>query len=504
MKVNNYDIIVIGTNVSALIAASFLCKNGYRVLIVHEEGDADSMSRLFDEDATTFISGCASNRLLYNIFRELSIPIHHQKKFKVKEISYQLALPECRLDVGSSWNLYYQEVKREFSKDLESLEYIYDEVFKCDKLFNEVFYSYLLHPQKFSSKLKSNFVMYLENVFKINEESRSISEVMLHEVKNPLLKDALELQANMFTSLTKDKTNLVTLFLLGTFQRGIVQETNKLSLLKRILKEQIALTHGEFMQVKDIDSIRTSKRNPLKDKKGIVIRFKDIKNVVESKFLIYGQPLYSLPERLGGMRLSSGIKRLAKRFAPHDARLTFRYKIDRWGIPAGLRSRLLYVPTVNGGDRKRSRPRRELLVSITPVMAEDNANDNGNTYLLKGTVREPFHNGTIKGGRIKALYDEMTSHLTELIPFYSDFVRPDNDMEFKDIKIDELKDGDFIYNASFLRNLSLGEVKNCEVLKNIFFAGKEFLPQLGFEGEVISGWRTANVIISKFKLHKML
>ena len=500
MKVNNFDIVVLGANLSALISAAFLCKSGYRVLIIETEDTKENdTSEFFDEDATSFIAGCAPNRILYNVFRELSIPIHHQHKFKVNELSYQIAMPTTRIDVGSNWNLYYQEIKREFSDDIEVIDTLYREVTKCDKLLTEIFYSYLLHPQKLSSKLKSSFVMHLESLFKINEDEKNFAEILLSDFNDPLFRRILKLQLNTFSNLLKDdKSNLVTLFLLGTYQRGIVQEVDKLSVLKRIIKDQIVATHGEFIHSKGIDSISVSKRSPLKDKKGIVIKFTDLKRVVEGKTMIYGQALSYLPNALKGMRLSRNVKSLTNRFSPKKAKLTFKYSIDKWGIPIGLKSRVIFSPSASARGEDYD---RELLVSVAPETKNGAVSEN--SFILRGTIKEPFQKGLISAARVEELYNKVTMQLKEIIPFFDDFVKPRKNLKFHDLKADELKNGDFVYDASFLKNLSLGEVHSCEIMKNVFFAGKEYLPQLGFEGEVVSGWRTANVIINKFKLNKM-
>lgn len=498
MDISNYDIIVLGTNLGALISASFFCKNGYRTILIEEHEEKQSSHELFDEDSTTFVSGCAPNRLLYNIFRELGIPIHHQKKFKVNDLSYQIALPDCRIDVGSSWNLYHQEALREFDNDIKAIEAVYDEVFKCDKLLNEVFYNYLLHPQNLSSKLKSSFVMHLESIFKINEEGRGISNIITTDFVNSRFREVIDIQERSLSSLAQENSNMIALFLLGAFQRGIAQDPNSLDILKRILKEQISLNHGEFLKVKRIERINATSRNPLKDTKGISVRFEGSQRPVEGKFLVYGQSLHNLPKALKGMKLPQSVKKLAAKFAPTHAKLTFSYKIDRWGIPIGLRSRVLLMPDINGNSiAKKS---KTILISLSHLNEEESENQ---TFLLKGTILEPFKSGAIKAERLKELHNEVTEYLKEIVPFFDDFVKPLHLRSYSDIKLAEISNGDFLYNASFLRNLSLGEVDSCEIIKNIFFTGKEFLPQLGFEGELISGWRTANIITNKFKIHKM-
>jgi hypothetical protein len=493
--------IVLGDSLGSLITAAFLCKNGHRVLIVEDRSEEYVTSEFFDEDATAFVSGCSPKKLLYNLFRELSIPIHHQKKFHVNDLAYQLALPECRVDVGSTWNLFYQEIKREFYDDIRQIGNLYKEVFKCDKLISEVLYNHLLLPQKLSSKLKTNLIMHVESIFNINEDNRGIPELSTNELRNSSFKKTLDLQINMLKGLSRESSSMTSLFLLGAFQRGIVPEPNKLSLLKQIIKEQVVKTHGEFLSITKIESIKASKRNPLKDKKGVVIKLEGQKRAIEGKVMVYGMPLYTLPRVLKDTSLSGRLNRMAKRFAPTTARLTFTFNIDRWGIPVGMRGRVLFIPE-NGKSTPVNRvikKRKDLLVSISP---DEREGAGANSCLLKGSIKEPFKGGVIRKERVKQLYDEMVSYLKELIPFFDDFVKPVPTITFNDIRLDKLKGGDFIYDSSFLKSLSLGEVESCEVIKNIFFAGKEFLPELGFEGEVISGWRTANVIISKFKGQK--
>ena len=490
MRVNNFDVVVIGSNLSSLISAAFLCKNGHRVLIVEDEDKRWGKSAYMDPDVTSFIAGSAPNKLLYNIFRELSIPIHHQKKFVADELSYQIAISKLRIDVGNNWNLYYQEIKREFPQNFTAIGKVYTEIFKCDKVLNEVFYNYLLHPQKLSSKIKSHFIMYLERLLRINEDNRGLSGIVPDDLKNSSFMDILALQETFLNDLAKETKSMSSLFLLSAFQRGIVKEPNMLSKLLLILKEQILKTHGEFIQVNRIDSVELTRRSPLKDRPGVIVRFDNKKKSVEGKALICGMPLYFLPNLLGGIRFSGRFKRLVKRFQPKTAKLTFTYKIEKWGIPVGLRSRVFFIPENKNGSSKKS----GVLVTVFP---KDGGDAGTNDYFLKGTIHEPFINGVIKASRINELKEEMTTSLKELIPFYDDFVKPLNETP-EDIDLQKLSSGDFVFESSFLKNLSLGEVESSEVLKNVFFAGKEFLPQLGVEGELLSGWRTANLIISKF------
>ncbi len=97
LRARRWDAIVLGTALPGLVAAARLGMDGQRVLVVEEEGAARAPSALREP---FLLSGAAAGGVLDTCLRTLTVPLIDRKKLEPDALSYQLVLPEARIDVG--------------------------------------------------------------------------------------------------------------------------------------------------------------------------------------------------------------------------------------------------------------------------------------------------------------------------------------------------------------------------------------------------------------------
>jgi len=97
LRARRWDAIVLGSGVSALVAAARLGSRGQRVLVVEEDA-ARALHPALREPF--FLAGSRGGGVLDACIRELSIPLLDRRRLGAERLAYQVTGPELRLDVG--------------------------------------------------------------------------------------------------------------------------------------------------------------------------------------------------------------------------------------------------------------------------------------------------------------------------------------------------------------------------------------------------------------------
>jgi hypothetical protein len=124
-RVRRWDVVVLGGALPGLVTAVRLGQRGARVLIVEEAGAAEAANLLrepflmTDADADGVLGSC---------LRSLGVPLIDQRRFEVDEVAVQVVLPDARIDVGraaltaaelTAWGLAKPDDARALARALE-------------------------------------------------------------------------------------------------------------------------------------------------------------------------------------------------------------------------------------------------------------------------------------------------------------------------------------------------------------------------------------------------
>ena len=111
MTTQRSDVLVLGSSLGGLVAATYLARAGLRVVLVEEECLGKRPPLLREPFA---LSGLESEGPAHRVMRELALPLIEQRSVVQREVSLQVLLPRARIDVHAG--------RRELAHELEAYQ----------------------------------------------------------------------------------------------------------------------------------------------------------------------------------------------------------------------------------------------------------------------------------------------------------------------------------------------------------------------------------------------
>jgi hypothetical protein len=90
------DVLVLGSTLGGLVAATYLARAGLRVLVIEEEAHAKRPPALREP---FLLSGLDSAGLIRRVLREVAVPLREQREMRTEDVATQVVLPDSRIDV---------------------------------------------------------------------------------------------------------------------------------------------------------------------------------------------------------------------------------------------------------------------------------------------------------------------------------------------------------------------------------------------------------------------
>ncbi len=118
-----YDVVVVGTDLTGLIASAMLAKRNYRVLVLGQGplGNELVVDGFKCARRPWLFTGFETSGLVKKAFTELALSLEMQNRPKAFDPFYQVVLPGRRVDVTAKEALYQRELEREFSGETERI-----------------------------------------------------------------------------------------------------------------------------------------------------------------------------------------------------------------------------------------------------------------------------------------------------------------------------------------------------------------------------------------------
>ncbi|MGB9627436.1 MAG: hypothetical protein ACPL6D_02135 [Thermodesulfobacteriota bacterium] len=472
-KGNKYEVVILGSGLSGLIAGTLLSTQNHSVLLLTEKGSKP----YFEKEGYRFIpfsnfsEKILKSSLLPNVSKRLGLlPIGEKRgpkneKGKKERVAFQVILPKSRIDLYQDILLLKKELRREFPEEMLEVEKFYGEMARIGNSIKRVKTHEPISPplpMREKSLIKNRFYL---------EQSPFSKE----------FKRFLQLQWIPYGNLHSDWIPISFLaFHLLNEETDEGVEPNDLEILKNQIFKKFLHSGGRAEEIVGVDRIEMGWR------KGMTLSLKGEKREVHAHILVFNSPLNRLSPLLGEKRkkISKFEEKIQTRYLLIPIFLGVQEKV----VPVGMRDLLISLldlekPFENGNL---------LYISLSPKGDESMAPEGRRALIAEGWMSlEKWNQGLFDQFR-----EGVLNHLKRLIPFLEDH------LEFIDWgwaleEVPRWSYSHFIYEPPDEFNWRDGVIPT-RISKNLYLIGKENFPYLGLEGELLSGLKVGDEILKRF------
>lgn len=483
---NDSEVIVLGSGLGGLVAATLLVKEGRRVLLLKEKEYRSSYRR--EGYQFTPFSNFSEKRLkpalLRRISQELGLPFSEESQEsdlpfkrisgKTRSVPFQVILPKARIDLFDEPSPLQMEWKREFPGEALQIEALYDE-----------FSSLLGLLESRERKGGSPFFPLAErSLFRKGlsflSSSRKERDKRLSSFSGEF-NEFIQLQLIAWGNLYSDAFPISLIaYLLLREGRGEWASYIDVERMEAKIFDTFVQSGGE---VEEIDRVQRVDR---KWRKGFTIALEGDRRVFRSNSLILNAPLHSFIGLLGKREksLSRWLKRVQPRYVLFPCFLAIREKT----VPSGMRDLLVSMLDL-------LKPYEEgnvLFLSLSPKGDGTVAPEGRRALTVQSLV--PFRSlGRWNQASFVSHQESVMKHLDHLIPFLEQFLEF-TDFDWTHEQVRRWSYPHFVYETMGEFDWREGLVPNC-LSRDLYLIGKENFPYLGLEGEVLGGLKVAKRIL---------
>lgn len=381
-----------------------------------------------------------------------------------QEVSFQIILPQARIDLYRDRSLLRREWKREFPLEWKKVEVFYQETDRIYDLLTQLKQresSPVSFPIRSSRSIKEWLFF---NSFSIKRLEHWLSPF------SPEFKTSVQLQMLFKGNLYKSHFPLsLASYLLKSDDPEETIERFDFEKITQQMLGRFVQSGGRVEAIDGIDKINVKRR------KGISISLKGQGPMVHSRLLALNVPMHqclNLFENKGKI-----ISKWAEKIRPLYAVIPYFLGIRETGIPVGMKNLLISLQHLDGSYEDGNL----LLLSLSDLKDESEAPLGRRALTVQAFM--PFKPS--ERTTFRSLQNEVMNHLKQLFPFL------ENHLEFIDRTwaenhLDCWSYPFFAYEVNSPFDWRKGVVP-IELTKNLFFVGKENFPYLGLEGEIIGG-----------------
>lgn len=442
-----YDILVIGSEISGLISSALLLKKGLRVAVV-SIGEYPS---IYEKKGYRFnkepllITGVYGGPL-GKVFDDIGIK---KEGFAKTGVSYQVVLPEERIDVFEESVPFKEELRRCFPKEIDRVSAFYEHLSGFGGAIEEAMG---LNPFSFRLLLPSE----------IRQGKRAVKEMTEGFGLSPGFQSFIRAQVSSFSYLAGTTSSLAASSLLDSYRKGIYNIEGGADGLKNLLLDKIRALGGDLIKSPARDISRNGNRWLLRTEEEALSGRAVIGNAGASNFC--GLFLDGVKNYVGK------VGRIEKAFYP----LTVNLGVKETGVPVGMAENVIIYKDCQ------KEPILDNLVFMQTAPAGDGRR------ILSFVCHIP--KGEFEKDKVREMTENVLEGVERLCPFI------DRHTELLDVRYPE-PHGNGIFVTSLNQRMGVGVLPYEMVRGEIFFTGPEVFPALGFDGLVYSGEMAASAAL---------
>ncbi|MEA1935955.1 MAG: hypothetical protein U9M96_03925 [Thermodesulfobacteriota bacterium] len=477
-----YDTIVVGSDLSSLVAALLSSRYGKKTILL-SEGD---IPHFYSESDYTFNidpfpwTGFGPKQVFLQLFSELEIPFID--KFTILQLNpaLQIILPEHRIDLYSEKDSLLSEMEREFSGDVKKISDLYTVVSKNSELIDGL----VKENPCIRPRTIKEFLRFLGNIPRLIGNRL----VLLRNLKKfqdiPSLKRIFEAELLLLSNLyTGNIEPLSSAYITSLPLEGLFYHPGGKHILIDALREKFISYGGDFLE--NVSIMRLNMKNEIE----IDIDEANNLSTIKGKNLIVSTKW----EKLKLMLLNDKrFSRLARRFEsikPVYHPFTLHMGVFDKGIPEKIAEYVIVI-----GDEK-----RPVMDNNLTLLEVSSPGDTGHAphgkRVISATVFLKESPLSLNDDDLKGVSAGILESLEGFLPFLReniDFINIEKSIEISR-KYQEVVNQKYEVNGNPL--LGISTLPNRTPVKNVFITGGMLLAGLGFEGEVISGMNAASQVV---------
>jgi phytoene dehydrogenase-like protein len=474
-----FDVAVIGTGLAGLITATRLRKENRNVLLLKEE----KYHSVYHRDGYRFVpfSNFSEKLIKTSLFRK--IPYQADRKADRKdgerpkrEVSFQVILPEARIDLYRERPLLQREWKREFHGEWDLIEKFYAELDRARQALKD-----LKDKEPPGSLFPVRTGSFLKRWFSFDGLPGGRTDRWL-AASSAGLKTFIDLQMISRGNLLTDSfpVSLASYLLLGDEEDG----WRKRDGLEHVTQ---TLLEGLIQSGSIVEEIEGVERAEMKRGEGVTLSLKGREEAFQARCLVLNAPLHRFSDLFGTK--GKGVSRWSTKIRPEDVMIPFFIGIREKAIPVGMRDLLVSVMDVE-------KPYEEgnlLLFSLSHKGDETQAPEGKRALTVQGVL--PF--GKTGKNTLAALEEGVMKHLQHLFPFlqnHTEFI----DRKWAEDQVDCWSYPHYFYKTDSVFHWRRGAVPT-RISGCLYFTGKENFPQMGLEGEILSGLKVGGEISKRLR-----
>ena len=482
-----YDTIVIGDDLSSLIAATILSHNGIKTILISE----GNVQYTFTESGYTFnvdpspLAGFGPTQICSRLSADLGIFITECTGLCLLDPGLQIILPDHRIDFFCDQAALLREMEREFTGHAGDIHKLYTPVLKISKIIGQWIGE---NPYIFPKSYKE-LVTLFKNIPTILGERLSLSKALNRIKSYPPLIRVFEAESALLSNFHTDSNNGTTSILSAyTFSlplRGLYYCTGGNDLLLQSIKSRFADSGGQLIKNCSVIGISAGKEID------VDIQTSDTLSKIRGRYLIVSTKWEKLKLFLLNDRKFRRLERRLKSVKSAYYPFTLHMGVHDKCIPEQMAT---YVAVIVDQNRK-IMDNNLILLEISA--AGDTKRAPHGKRALSATVFLKESPLLLKDEGLKEISNAVFQSLETFLPFLQenlDFLNIDKAIELSRKNQEVVNQKYCMQSCPFL---GLSSISNRTHIRNVYVTGGMLLAGLGFEGEILSGINAANSVIAR-------
>ncbi len=472
-----FDVIVIGSDLSSLIAALLSARYGRKTLLISECGLDDRLAfsgYTFNIDPFPW-SGFGTGQIFAKLFSELNIPLPDPAIISPLNPAIQVILPDHRIDFFIEREALIRDIHREYPEEDRQIRNLYDSVSKVsDTLDRAVRDTLESHDRSVRDRMKGMLDMpfFMGEIWRLAQKLRSVEK---ESSLGSIFESELSLLSNQYVNHDKP---LSSAYLLSLPWRGLYYHFGGKHLLLSQFRKRFDDLRGETIAEASVTAVRAGNRIEV-----------DLKQKGKTSGVMGQQLVISAKSPALGLLLSaegklSKLARRLRRVETAQYPFTLHMGIDNRGVPDRMGEYVIVIP-----DRRVSHADAGPFLFLESSVSNDTALAPRGKRTLSATAflaRSPV---SMEDRELLDLSEAMIRSLETFLPF----LRESTDVLDMARSLEVSRRYQQIVNPRYrFSGLSIPGLMTFPIrspLPNVAVTGGITFAGLGFEGEVLSGMK---------------